>query len=106
MNTGNVAQLQVAWTFSDGVLHGHEGAPLVVDNTMYLVTPWPNIAYALDLTRPGAPIKWKFEPNPTALAQGKACCDVVNRGWAYAQGKLIYNLLDDHTVAVDAKTGK
>ena len=28
------------------------------------------------------------------------------RGWAYADGKLIYNLLDDHTVAVDAQTGK
>jgi alcohol dehydrogenase (cytochrome c) len=106
INTSNVGQLQVAWTFSDGVLHGHEGAPLVVNNTMYVVTPWPDIAYALDLTKPGAPIKWKFEPNPTPLAQGKACCDVVNRGWTYAQGKLIYNLLDDHTIAVDANTGK
>jgi PQQ-dependent dehydrogenase (methanol/ethanol family) len=106
ITTGNVSQLQVAWTFADGVLHGHEGAPIVVNNTMYVVTPWPDIAYALDLTRPGAPIKWKFEPNPTPLAQGKACCDVVNRGWTYAQGKLIYNLLDDHTIAVDANTGK
>ena len=34
---------------------------------------------------------------------GKACCDVVNRGWAFDDGKLIYNLLDDHTVAVDVQ---
>jgi PQQ-dependent dehydrogenase (methanol/ethanol family) len=106
ITTTNAARLQVAWTFSDGVLHGHEGAPVVVNNTMYVVTPWPDIAYALDLAKPGAPIKWKFEPNPTPLAQGKACCDIVNRGWTYAQGKLIYNLLDDHTIAVDANTGK
>jgi PQQ-dependent dehydrogenase (methanol/ethanol family) len=106
INAANVAQLKVAWTFSDGAQYGHEGAPLVVDNTMYVVTPYPNIAYALDLTKPGAPIKWSFAPNPSPMAIGKACCDAVLRGWALADGKLIYNLLDAHTVAVDAKTGK
>ncbi len=102
----NVAHLRIAWTFSDGQMYGHEGAPLVVGDTMYLVTPFPNIAYALDLTKAGAPIKWVFQPNPDPRAIGEACCDKVLRGWAYADGKLIYNLLDDHTVAVDVKTGK
>ncbi len=106
INADNVARLKIAWTFSDGTQYGHEGAPLVVGDTMYLVTPFPNIAYALDLSKPGPPIKWVFQPNPSPLAIGKACCDAVLRGWAYADGKLIYNLLDDHTVAVDAKTGK
>jgi alcohol dehydrogenase (cytochrome c) len=106
INAGNVAQLKIAWTFSDGAQYGHEGAPLVADNTMYVVTPYPNIAYALDLTKPGAPIKWSFAPNPSPMAIGKACCDAVLRGWALADGKLIYNLLDAHTVAVDVKTGK
>ena len=68
--------------------------------------PIPNIAYALDLTKPGPSIKWTYQPNPSPIAIGKACCDAVLRGWAYADGKLIYNLLDDETVAVDAKTGK
>lgn len=102
----NVARLRVAWTFSDGEKGGHEGAPLVVDGTMYLVTPFPNVLYALDLTQPGAPIKWRYTPNPAPMAQGKACCDVVNRGAVYAEGRIIYNLLDGHTVAVDAKSGK
>jgi lanthanide-dependent methanol dehydrogenase len=102
----NVGQLRVAWTFSDGTIYGHEGAPLVVGDTMYVVTPFPNIAYALDLTKPGSPIKWVFKPDPTPMAIGKACCDAVLRGWAYANGKLIYNILDGHTVAVDTKTGK
>ena len=106
INRSNVARLRVAWTFSDGAHFGHEGAPLVVGNTMYTVGPFPNEAFALDLTQPGAPIKWKFSPNPSPMAIGKACCDPVLRGWAIAHGKLIYNLLDDHVVAVDLKSGK
>jgi glucose dehydrogenase len=106
INTGNVNQLRMAWSFSDGINAGHEGAPLVIGDTMYIVAPFPNNAYALDLSKPGAPIKWTYTPDPSPMAIGKACCDIVNRGAAYANGKLIYNLLDDHTVAVDAKTGK
>ena len=106
INTGNAARLKVAWTFSDGTQNGHEAAPLVEGDTMYLVTPFPNIAYALDLSKPGAPIKWSFAPNPSPVSIGKACCDTVNRGGALVNGKLIYNLLDNHTVAVDTKTGK
>ena len=106
ITAANVAKLRVAWSFSDGTPNGHEAAPLVVGDTMYMVTPFPNLAYALDLTKAGAPIKWSYDPKPTPMAIGKACCDTVNRGSAYADGKLIYNLLDDHTVAVDAKTGK
>jgi lanthanide-dependent methanol dehydrogenase len=102
----NVERLRIAWTFSDGEKGGHEAAPLVVGGTLYVVTPFPNVAYALDLTQPGAPIKWSFTPNPTPIAQGKACCDVVNRGAVYADGKLIYNLLDGHTVAVEAASGR
>jgi|KBSMisStaDraftv2_1062788.scaffolds.fasta_scaffold13825_2 alcohol dehydrogenase (cytochrome c) len=106
INAGNAGRLKVAWTFSDGTQNGHEAAPLVLGDTMYLVTPFPNLAYALDLSKPGNPIKWSYAPNPTPVSIGKACCDTVNRGGAYANGKIIYNLLDMHTVAVDAKTGK
>ncbi|MEO7998768.1 MAG: PQQ-binding-like beta-propeller repeat protein, partial [Gemmatimonadaceae bacterium] len=64
ITTDNVNSLALAWTFDNGEPHGQEGSPLVAGNTMYVVTPFPNVAYALDLTKPGAPIKWKFEPNP------------------------------------------
>ena len=101
----NIKNLHVAFTFSTGVTQGHEAAPLVVNNTMYIVTPYPNYLYALDLTQPGAPVKWQYEPKPAA-AQGVACCDQVNRGAAYANGRIFYNTLDGHTVAVDAHTGK
>ncbi|RUY14841.1 PQQ-dependent dehydrogenase, methanol/ethanol family, partial [Mesorhizobium sp. M7A.F.Ca.CA.001.13.2.1] len=106
INEGNVKNLQVAFTFSTGVNKGQEAAPLVVGNNMYIVTPFPNIVYALDLSRPGAPMKWKNEPNPEPAAQGVACCDVVNRGAAFANGRIFFNTLDGHTIALDANTGK
>ena len=102
----NVSSLRLAWTFSTGLTRGHEAAPLVVNNTMYVVTPWPNILYALDLTQPGGPVKWTYSPNPSRASQGVACCDVVNRGAAFADGRIYYNTLDMQTVAVDAATGK
>lgn len=105
IDTSNVQNLKLSWTFATGQLYGHEGAPLVVGSTMYLVTPWPDNAFAIDLDKPGS-IKWEFKPSTDPWSIGVACCDVVNRGWAYADGKLIYNLLDDRTIALDAKTGK
>src|SRR5437763_7778150 len=102
----NVKNLQVAFTFSTGVNKGHEAAPLVVNGAMYIVSPYPNILYALDLTRPGGPMKWKYEPKPEPAAQGVACCDVVNRGAAYANGRIFFNNHDNSTIAVDSETGK
>ncbi len=106
ITAGNVGRLQLAFTFSTGVVRGHEAAPLVVGRMMYLVTPFPNILYALDLSQPGGPLKWKFEPRTSSAAQGVACCDVVNRGAAYWEGRIYFNTLDAHTIAVDAETGK
>ncbi len=102
----NVQNLHVVGTMSDGIPHGQEGQPLVVNNTLYWVTPFPNKLLAYDLTKPGFPLKWAFDPHPDNRSEGIACCDVVNRGAAYAGGKILYNTLDDHTVAVDATTGK
>jgi len=106
ITTANVARLKIAWTMNDSIPYGHEGAPLVVGDTMYVVTPFPNVAYAVDLSKPGLPIKWAYKPNPDPVAIGKACCDAVNRGPTYADGKLVYALLDGEAVAVDTKTGK
>lgn len=106
INTTNVSNLKLAFTFSTGATRGQEAGPLVVNNTMYIVTPYPNTLYALDLTKPGAPLKWQYDPHPVPASQGVACCDLVNRGAAFANGKIYYNTLDVQTVAVDANTGK
>jgi PQQ-dependent dehydrogenase (methanol/ethanol family) len=106
ITTANVGDLQVAWTWATGHVRGHEGAPLVVGSTMYVVTPFPNYLFALDLTKPGAPVKWQYRPPQLAEAMGVACCDVVNRGAVFADGRIYYNTLDNQVVAVDAATGK
>ncbi len=101
----NVKNLEVAWTFSSGVNRGQEAAPLVVGDTMYVVTPYPNILYALDLNKSGA-VKWKYEPKPAAAAQGVACCDVVCRGAVYSNNRVFFNTLDGNVCAVNTKDGK
>jgi lanthanide-dependent methanol dehydrogenase len=105
VNTGNVGKLQVAWTFSTGVLRGHEGAPLVIGDVMYVHTPFPNIVYALDLSHDGK-ILWKYEPKQDPNVIPVMCCDTVNRGLSYGAGKVFLHQADTTLVALDAKTGK
>ena len=105
IHAGNAGTLVEEFSVATGTRGGHQGQPLVVGSTMYLVTPFPNKLIALDLNHPGT-VKWTFSPKVNGYARGVACCDTVNRGPAYADGKVIYNLLDDSTVAVDAVTGQ
>ena len=105
INASNVKNLQVAWTFSTGVLRGHEGAPLVVGNMMYVHTPFPNIVYALDLDHE-AKIVWKYEPKQDPSVIPVMCCDTVNRGLAYSDNAIILHQADTTVVSLDAKTGK
>lgn len=108
INTQNVGKLQLVWSFSDGVDRGQEAAPLIVNNTMYIVAPYaglhPNQVFALDATT-GA-VKWSYAPKPDWAAEGVACCDVVTRGLAYDNGKIFLATLDDYMVAIDAKNGR
>ncbi len=105
INAQNVGKLQVAWTFSTGVLRGHEGAPLVVGDVMYVHGPFPNPVFALDLNHDGK-ILWKYEPKQDPNVIPVMCCDTVNRGVAYADGKIFLHQADTTLVALDAKTGK
>lgn len=105
INTGNARDLRVAWTFSTGVLRGHEGGPLVIGDIMYVHSPFPNKVFALDLNRNGA-ILWSYEPRQDSNVIGVMCCDTVNRGVAYGAGKIFLHQADTTLVALDAKSGK
>ncbi|MEX0697432.1 MAG: lanthanide-dependent methanol dehydrogenase XoxF5 [Dongiaceae bacterium] len=105
INQGNVDSLKVAWTFSTGVLRGHEGGPLVIGDTMYVHAPFPNTVFALDLNDNGR-IIWKYEPKQDPDTIPVMCCDTVNRGVAYGDGKIILYQADTTVVALDAKTGE
>ena len=101
----NVGDLRVAWTFSTGVLRGHEGGPLVVDNVMYVHTPFPNNIFALDLNDNGK-ILWRYTPQQDPEVIAVMCCDTVYRGPAYADGLILSHQADTTLVALDAKTGE
>jgi lanthanide-dependent methanol dehydrogenase len=105
INAQNVGRLQVAWTFSTGVLRGHEGGPLVIGDVLYVHGPFPNPVFALDLNN-DAKILWKYEPKQDPNVIPVMCCDTVNRGLAYADGKIFLHQADTTLVALDAKDGK
>ena len=106
ITTANVGKLREAWSFSTGALRGHEGQPLVVGSTMFVHSAFPNHIYALDLAKEGAPIKWQYTPKQDDRAVPVACCDLVQRGINYADGKILFSTLDGQVIALDAGTGK
>jgi len=108
INTSNVHDLHLAWSFSVGPSRGQEAAPLVVEGVIYVVAPYdgphPNQVFALDAVT--GELKWSYAPKPNPAAKGVACCDVVSRGLAYDNGKIFLATLDTHAVGLDARTGK
>ena len=102
INKDNASQLQVVWTFSTGNLFSNQGAPLVIDDIMYVHTPFPNIVYALDLSLDGR-ILWKYKPNQKL---SKLCCGKANRGLSFGDGKILLHQNDNTLVALDALTGE
>ncbi|MBC8006478.1 MAG: methanol/ethanol family PQQ-dependent dehydrogenase [Prolixibacteraceae bacterium] len=104
INKSNVKDLQVAWTFSTGVLRGHEGGPLVIGDSLYIHSAFPNKVFAINLA--DQTIRWKYEPKQDPSVIPVMCCDTVNRGVAYGDGKIFLQQADTNLVALDAKSGK
>jgi glucose dehydrogenase len=103
INENNVGKLQVAWTMSTGVLRGHEGAPLVIGDTMYIHSPFPNKVIAINLK--DQTFIWQYQPKQDEQVVSVMCCDTVNRGLAYGDGKIFLQQADTKLVALNAKTG-
>ena len=104
INKDNVCKMKVAWTFSTGVLRGHEGGPLVIGDTMYIHSAFPNKVFSINLA--DQTINWKYTPVQDPSVIPVMCCDTVNRGLAYAEGKVFLQQADTTLVALDAKSGK
>lgn len=107
INLDTVNDLTVEWTFQLGVADEAQAPPLVVGDTMYVVTPKPNRVYALDLNEQGV-IKWEFRADASNLEQvlPVACCGAQTRGANYAEGKVIFQSLSGHVYALDAESGE
>ena len=104
VNRRNIHDLHLAWQFSTGVTRGHEGAPLVIGNILYVHTAFPNNVYALDLDH-YQKILWSYFPKQDASVQAILCCDNVSRGLGYGDGRILLQQNNGMLVALDAKTG-
>src|SRR5262245_53538617 len=103
----DVLMLCCVSAFFAGVVaaRGHEGGPLIIGNVMYVHGPFPNPVFALDLKNDGK-ILWKYEPKQDPNVIPVLCCDTVNRGLSYADGKVFLHQADTTLVALNAKDGK
>ena len=103
VNTENVADLGVAWTYELSTNRGVEATPIVVDGVMYVTSSW-SIVHALD-AKTGEEL-WVYDPDVDRSVGVNACCDVVNRGVAVYEGKVFVGVIDGRLEAVDAETGE
>lgn len=101
----NVDDLVVKWTLQLGVTDSLEAPPIVIGDTMYILTPKPNTVYSLDLEREGY-INWSYRADQPDLDKATACCGAQSRGISYADGKIVINTLDGQLLALDADTGE
>ncbi len=105
INSSNVTRLKVAWALGLGSLRSQESTPLVVGDTLYVTSSHgPKNVLAVD-AKTGA-LRWRYSPDVPAGIDQFGCCDVNNRGVAYANGKVFVGRLDGHLVALDARSGK
>ncbi len=103
INTDNVGELGVAWTYELATNRGVEATPIVVDGVMYVTSAW-SVVYALDAKTGDE--KWVYDPQVDRAVGAKACCDVVNRGVAVYDGKVYVGVIDGRLEALDARTGE
>ena len=108
INRDNVKNLKMSWEMKTDATRGHEGQPLVIGSIMYMVSAYPNNVFAIDLAAQdgGGKLLWKYTPQQDERSVAVACCDTVNRGASYADGKLVFGSLSSDVSALDAKTGK
>lgn len=103
INRDNVGKLGLAWYLDLDTDRGQEATPFVVDGVLYSTTAWSKVI-AVDAAT--GKLKWEYDPKVPGETAIKACCDVINRGAAYDDGKIYAATLDGRLIALDAKTGK
>jgi quinohemoprotein ethanol dehydrogenase len=102
INDGNVGRLGLAWSFDFDTHRGQESTPLMVDGRLYVSSAWSKV-FALDAAT-GKEL-WRFDPQVPGKAGINACCDVVNRGVAFYEGKVFVGTIDGRLIALNADTG-
>ncbi|MBT8151586.1 MAG: PQQ-dependent dehydrogenase, methanol/ethanol family [Gammaproteobacteria bacterium] len=103
INQANVNQLGLAWWFETDFNRGLEATPIVLDGIMYFTGNW-SVVYAVDALT--GKLLWRYDPEVPKAWGKMACCDVVNRGVAVADGKVVFGALDTRLIALDQRSGE
>jgi PQQ-dependent dehydrogenase (methanol/ethanol family) len=99
INTGTVAGLQLAWTYSTGITKGFEVSPVVVGRVMYITT---SLGHTIALDAQTGRKLWE---HVESTGRTNICCGSINRGAAVYGGRVYVATLDARLVALDARTG-
>ena len=103
INAGTVSRLGLAWRYDMRDGRGVEATPLEVGGVLYVTSAW-SVVYALDAAT-GKPL-WVFDPAVDRQVGTRACCDAVNRGVAYRDGRIFVAALDGRLIALNARSGR
>ena len=102
LNRDNIDELGLTWSYDIPTRRGIEATPLMVDGTLYVSGSW-SIVYALDAVN--GEKKWIYDPKVDRAVLAKGCCDAVNRGVAYSDGKIFVGAYDGRLIALNAANG-
>ena len=102
INTSNVDQIGLSWSFETGTNRGHETTPIVKDGVMFITAPW-SVVHALDAKT--GDLLWTHDPKVERAWANNACCDVVNRGVALYENSIFFGTLDGRLISLDKDTG-
>jgi len=103
INDRNAGQLGLAWYYDLDTDRGQESTPLAVDGVLYTTSAWSKVQ-AFDPV--SGKLLWQFDPEVPRKTGVKSCCDSVNRGAAWWNGKIYVGTIDGRLIALDAKTGR
>ncbi len=102
IDKNNISELGLTWSYDLDTTRGQEATPIVVDGIMYTSSAWSKVQ-AFD-ARNGN-LLWQYDPEVPREWAVRGCCDVVNRGVAYHDGKIFFGSFDGRLIALDAKSG-
>jgi len=100
INTQNVKKLAPVWSFSTGMLEGHQAPPIVNNGVMFVTTPNGQV---LALDAKNGDLLWRYVRE---LPEDVIQAHPTNRGVALFEDKVYVATVDAHLAALDAKTGK
>ncbi len=102
INETNVGKLRQIWDYKSDFEQGHESAPIVNGDTMFITTPKDEV-HAFQASTGKA--LWTYKHDLSSVGLKTVCCDVVNRGVAVYGDNVYLATLDNYVVALDGQTG-